>query len=59
MIFARLDGTMKDFDMTQAYTIVGVMSRQLFEDELGTAAYSLRVISIQPYFDDPDDFRRH
>ena len=59
IIFAQLDGKFKDFDLTQAYRLKGVLSRDLFEDPLGTSAYVLDVVSIESYFDNPDDFRAH
>ena len=59
MIFAQLEGEFTDFDISQAYKITGIMRRGLFEDPLGTSAYILDVVSIEAYFDKPDDFRQH
>lgn len=59
MIFAQLEGEFTDFDISQAYKITGIMRRGLFEDPLGTSAYILDVVSVESYFDNPDDFRQH
>lgn len=59
IIFAQLDKGFTDFDISQAYRLNGILHQGLFEDPLGTSAYILDVLSIEPYYDDPDDFRRH
>ncbi|MEP1445980.1 MAG: DUF3299 domain-containing protein [Paraglaciecola sp.] len=59
MLFAQIDQGFSQFDITQAYTITGKISVGLFEDPMGTSAYLLEVVSIQPYFGQPDDIRRH
>jgi hypothetical protein len=59
MIFAQLGAGFTDFDITQAYRLDGIFRRDLFEDPLGTSAYILEVVSIEPYYDNPDNFRRH
>lgn len=59
MLFAQLEQGFSQFDITQAYTITGKISTGLFEDPMGTSAYILEVVSIQPYFGQPDDIRRH
>lgn len=59
IIFAQLESAFTNFEITQAYRINGVLRRGLFEDPLGTSAYILDVVSIEAYFDNPDDFRRH
>jgi hypothetical protein len=59
IIFAQLDKGMTDFDLNQAYRIEGILARELFEDPLGTSAYVLNVVAIEPYFDATDDFRQH
>lgn len=59
IVFAQLDAEFKDFDLTQAYKLKGVLTRGLFEDPLGTSAYMLKVVSIEPYYQEPDDFRQH
>ena len=59
MIFARLDSSFENFDYTQAYFLTGVIQEQMFDDQLGTAAYALEVLKIRPYLSEPDDFRQH
>ena len=59
MIFAQLGASFTDFDITQAYRLHGIFRRDLFEDPLGTSAYILEVVSIETYYDNPDNFRRH
>lgn len=59
MIFAQLSSQFTNFDITQAYTIKGILRRKMFDDKLGTAAYSMEVSTIEPFFGEPDDFRQH
>ncbi len=59
IVFAQLDAEFNDFELTQAYKLKGILTRGLFEDPLGTSAYILEVVSIEPYFQEPDDFRQH
>nr|WP_136250925.1 DUF3299 domain-containing protein [Ningiella ruwaisensis] len=59
IIFAQLGAGFTDFELTQAYRLRGVLRRGLFEDPLGTSAYILDVVSIEPYYENPDDFRQH
>jgi hypothetical protein len=59
MIYARLSSNFKDFDITQAYKLTGVIRQQMFDDHLGTSAYALEVAFIEPYYSEPDDFRQH
>lgn len=59
MIFAQLETGFEDIDISQAYTISGVLNQGLFEDLMGTSAYTLEVVSILPFYGQPDDFRQH
>jgi hypothetical protein len=59
MIFARLEEGFNNLDITQPYTVTGEINLDLFEDLMGTSAYSIEVVSITPYQEQPDDFRRH
>ncbi|GBL03185.1 DUF3299 domain-containing protein [Glaciecola sp. KUL10] len=59
IIFAQLEQGFDELDITKAYLLKGVLRRGLFEDPLGTSAYMLDVISIEAYYEDPDDFRQH
>lgn len=59
IIFAQLGKGFTDFEISQAYRLNGILHQGLFEDPLGTSAYILDVVSIEPYYEDPDDFRLH
>ena len=59
IIFAQLELGFDELDITKAYLLNGVLRRGLFEDPLGTSAYMLDVISIEAYYQNPDDFRQH
>lgn len=59
IIFAQLGEGFIDFEITQAYLLKGVFRRGLFEDPLGTSAYIIDVVAIEPYYDEPDNFRQH
>jgi hypothetical protein len=59
IIFAQLSGGFIDFELTQAYRLRGILRRGLFEDPLGTSAYILDLVAIEPYYDNPDNFRQH
>ncbi|WP_371194056.1 DUF3299 domain-containing protein [Glaciecola sp. SC05] len=59
IIFAQLGIGFTAFELTQAYRINGILRRGLFEDPLGTSAYILDVVSIEAFFENPDDFRQH
>jgi hypothetical protein len=59
IIFAQLEQGFDELDITKAYLLNGVLRRGLFEDPLGTSAYMLDVISIEAYYQNPDDFRQH
>jgi len=48
-----------EFDLNQAYTISGILRLCLFEDPLGTAAYSFDLVKIELYDGEPDDVRQH
>ena len=59
MVFAQLGEGFIDFNLTQAYRLHGVLRRGLFEDPLGTSAYILDVVYIEPFYDHPDNVRQH
>lgn len=59
IIFARLEAGFSDFDMTQAYTFKGIIKQELFEDPMATSAYSLDIVSVKIFNQEPDDFRSH
>jgi hypothetical protein len=59
MLFAQLERGFIQFDFTQAYTLTGNINLGLFEDPMGTSAYTLDIVSIAHFFGQPDDFRRH
>jgi hypothetical protein len=59
MIFIRLKPGFSELDITQAYIFEGRLNLDLFEDPLGTSAYTLDPISINKFYGQPDDFRKH
>lgn len=59
MIFIQLAQGFGDFDIGQAYTVKGKLNVELFEDFIGTSAYSLEPSSIKTYSGEPDTFRTH
>lgn len=59
IIFVRLESGFANFDMTQAYTLNGRLNIELFEDLLGTSAYSMDVSNIEIFKGEPDTFRNH
>ena len=60
MVFVELaDEGFSELDLQQAYTVSGFLNQELFEDPLGTSAYTLNVTSIQTFYGQPDDVREH
>lgn len=59
MMYVRLQPGFSDIDLEQAYLLKGKLSIELYEDIMGTSAYSLDVISIEKYTGTPDTFRQH
>lgn len=59
MLFAKIGRGFIDFDFTQAYTLTGNINIGLFEDPMGTSAYTLDIVSITHFFGQPDDLRSH
>ena len=59
IIYIRLPEPILMPDINQAYSVTGVLGTGLYEDLLGTSAYSLKLISLSNYFGQPDDFRQH
>ncbi|MBL4631612.1 MAG: DUF3299 domain-containing protein [Paraglaciecola sp.] len=59
MIFVQLEPGFKDIDITQTYTLTGSIGLALFEDPMGTSAYTLDVVKIVEFYGQSDDFRRH
>lgn len=59
MIFARIDNGFNDIDIMQAYTLRGRIDLGLFEDPIGTSAYTVDVATIAPFMGQPDDVRVH
>ncbi len=59
MIFTRLEPGFSELDITQAYTLNGKINQGLFEDPMGTSAYILDTVSIDKFYGQPDDFRKH
>ncbi|MCF2947504.1 DUF3299 domain-containing protein [Paraglaciecola aquimarina] len=59
ILFVQLDPGFSQFDITQAYTLKGKINRELFEDPMGTSAYTLEPVFISKFNGQPDDFRKH
>ncbi|TRY33745.1 DUF3299 domain-containing protein [Aliiglaciecola sp. M165] len=59
IIFIRLEPGFSNFDLNQAYTIKGKLKIELFEDLMGTSAYSMDVAQIKEFNGEPDTFRKH
>ncbi|MEO9944353.1 DUF3299 domain-containing protein [Paraglaciecola sp.] len=59
MIYVELEKGFKDVDITNTYTLTGKLNIELFEDLMGTSAYTLDLVSIIPFYGQPDDFRTH
>ncbi|MCV2884177.1 DUF3299 domain-containing protein [Aestuariibacter sp. AA17] len=59
IIYVRLSGSISDYDMEHAYTVEGILSKGMFEDPLGTAAYILDATQVRAYEEAPDTFRQH
>ncbi|WP_133467809.1 DUF3299 domain-containing protein [Paraglaciecola marina] len=59
MIYVELEKSFKDVDITNTYTLMGKLNIELFEDLMGTSAYTLDLVSIMPFYGQPDDFRTH
>ncbi|MFT2089689.1 DUF3299 domain-containing protein [Paraglaciecola sp. 2405UD69-4] len=59
MIFVQLERGFKDLDITNTYTLTGKLQIELFEDLMGTSAYTLELVSIVPFYGKSNDFRSH
>ena len=59
MIFVQLEQGFKDVDITKTYTLAGKLNIELFEDLMGTSAYTLDLVNVLPFYGLPDDFRKH
>lgn len=59
MIYVELEAGFKEVDITKTYTLIGKLNIELFEDLMGTSAYTLDLVSIMPFYGQPDDFRTH
>lgn len=57
IMFIQLEAGLQDVDITQAYTFIGKINLGLFEDPMGTSAYTLDVVSIIEFNGQPDDLR--
>lgn len=59
IVFARLAPGFKNFDITQAYQFEGQLQQGMFEDQLGTSAYTIEVALISIFDGQPDDLWSH
>lgn len=46
-------------DLTEPFTVTGLLKVGLYEDLIGTAAYQMDLIRIDEFHGQPDDFREH
>lgn len=46
-------------DLTEPFTVTGLLRSGLYEDLIGTAAYQMDLIRIDEFHGQPDDFRQH
>lgn len=59
MIFAELDEGFTENALEQAFSFTGVLNIELYEDMLGSSAYTLDVKAISIFSGQPDTFRNH
>jgi hypothetical protein len=59
IIFVQLPDGFAHHNLADAFTLTGILEQGMFEDPLGTSAYTLNVYDIKAYHGQPDDFRAH
>lgn len=59
LVFIRLEEGFENYDMNQAYTLAGKLNIELFEDLMGTSAYSMEASKATVFNGEPDTFRSH
>ena len=59
MVYIQLPSPIQLPDINEAYMATGVLNVSLYEDLLGTSAYSLNLIQLTLYSGEPDDVRQH
>lgn len=59
IIFAHLEPGFNQFDIEQAYLFSGFLNEGLFEDQLGTSAYTLDLVHIEKYQPAADEYLQH
>ena len=59
MIYVRSPEGFTMDGSSDAYTISGILQVAMFEDPVGTSAYLMDAVSIQPFSGKPDDVRDH
>ena len=59
LIYVTIPNGMPATDFQMPYTISGVLRKDLYEDPLGTSAYSLDLLTVEKFYEQPDNFRTH
>lgn len=59
ILFIRLEDGFSHFDINQAFTFEGKLKTELFEDLIGTSAYTLEAYRAKKFSGEPDTFREH
>jgi hypothetical protein len=59
LIYVTIPNGMPATDFQMPYTISGVLRQDLYEDPLGTSAYSLDLLTVEKFYEQPDNFRMH
>ena len=59
LIYVTLPDGMPATDFQMPYTISGILKKDLYEDPLGTSAYSLDLLTVENFYEQPDNFRMH
>jgi hypothetical protein len=59
LIYVTIPNGMPATDFQMPYTISGFLKKDLYEDPLGTSAYSLDLLTVNMFYGQPDNFRMH
>lgn len=64
MIYVRVEDGLESIDNTQPVTLKGWLGQAMYEDPLGTSAYSMELVEMRKFDEDsdnahPDDVRNH
>lgn len=59
LIYVTIADGMPITEFQTPYRVSGVLKKDLYEDPLGTSAYSMDLLSIKEFNGEPDNFRSH